>query len=307
MATSGNTIVSTTTQKLIKNAFIYSNIYDKITAISDENYNIALDCLNDMIQAWKNIGYNIWKDKKAYLFTQYNTSEYSLGNTAHATESYVSTTLSANAASGAGTITVASATGISSGDFIGIIKDSGYIFWTTVNGVPVGTTITLTANLDGDAASGNTVFAYTTKITKPLEITNVTLLQNSNNEVGFTQMSRERYSLLANKTSLGSPTQYYYQKRRLDTLFYIWATPSDVSQPITLTFQPYFDKFLDQSNEPDFPSEWFKAITWNLASELGVIFGINDVSQNKVDMKSQYWLQMAISNDNEDATLTFKG
>jgi hypothetical protein len=306
MATSGNTIVATTTQALIKDSFIYANIYNKVSAIPTDNYNTALDTLNDMIQGWKSIGFNIWKDKQAFLFTQYNTSSYSLGNTAHATESYVGTTLSVAVVSGAGSITVADATGISSGDFIGIIKDNNNIFWTTVNGAPVANVITLTANIDGDASSGKTVFAYTTKITKPFEITSVTLLQNSNNEVRFTQMSRERYMLLANKTSLGSPTQYYYQRRRLDTLFYIWTAPSDPSQPISFTYQPYFDKFLDANNEPDFPTEWFMAIKWNLSSELGIIFGINDVSQAKVDAKAEYWLKMALSNDNEDATLTFK-
>lgn len=306
MSTSGNNVLTTTTQELIQNAFIYSGVYRKTSSITNENYNTALKCLNDMVQAWKSYGFNIWKDIKAYLFTQYNTSEYSLGNTAHATESYVATTLDGAVISGAGSVELTSATGITDGDFIGIIKDDSNIFWTTINGL-VGTTATLTDNIDGACADDNVVFTYTTKITKPLEIVNVTLLQNSSNEVGFTQMSRERYMLLANKASLGSPTQYYYQTRRTDTLMFLWATPSDPSQPVTFTYQPYFDKFLNQSNEPDFPAEWFKAITWNLADELSVVFGTSENRKKDTEKKARYWLDMARSGDNEDASLTFGG
>ena len=72
------------------------------------------------------------------------------------------TTLTANGSGGNTTITVASITGIASGDIIGIKLDTGLYHFTTVNGAPAGSTVTLTAALPGSgvvATSGNAVVA----------------------------------------------------------------------------------------------------------------------------------------------------
>lgn len=67
------------------------------------------------------------------------------------------TTLSANAASDATSVTVTSATGIVSGNSIGVALDDGTVHWTYVSSV-TGTTVTLGTALYGAAASGNTVY-----------------------------------------------------------------------------------------------------------------------------------------------------
>lgn len=304
MATSSNKLYSITTQQIINDAFYKATIYRKGASIPSENYNGALEDLNLIIKAWQSSGFNIWNDVRAYLFMQYNTASYSLGNTAHCTESYVETTLSADVASGGGSVSLTSATGITDGDYIGIIKDDGYIFWTTINGL-VGTTATLTDNIDGDATSGNVVFTYTTKITKPLEITNVSLRRSSTEESSLLPSSRKTYFDLANKSSLGVPSQYYYQRRRTDTLLYIYPTPSDISEILQITYQPYLDNMEAQANEPDFPIEWGMALKYALASELCISHGVSDKQFNKINLKAEYWLNLAKSNDNEDTSLYF--
>jgi hypothetical protein len=67
------------------------------------------------------------------------------------------TTLSSGASATDTTIDVTSATGVTSGDIIGILLDDGSTQWTTVNGAPSGTTITITDALTGNTASGNSV------------------------------------------------------------------------------------------------------------------------------------------------------
>ena len=69
-----------------------------------------------------------------------------------------STTLASAAAKGDLTITVASATGITDGDYIAVVTDDGTQVWTTVNGTPVGAVVTLTLGVMDIAASGNTVY-----------------------------------------------------------------------------------------------------------------------------------------------------
>jgi len=68
------------------------------------------------------------------------------------------TTLNADAAKGATTITVASAANISQFDAIGVVLDDDSLQWTFTPDSPVGNNVTLTEKLRGAAASGNTVY-----------------------------------------------------------------------------------------------------------------------------------------------------
>jgi hypothetical protein len=69
----------------------------------------------------------------------------------------VDTTLSVAAAASATTITVASATGISSGDMIAVLLDDDTTHFTTVSGAPAGNVVTLTVAMPGAAAIGRDV------------------------------------------------------------------------------------------------------------------------------------------------------
>jgi polygalacturonase len=69
----------------------------------------------------------------------------------------VDTTVNSAASSGATTVTVASATGIGSGDLIGVLMDTGQTHWTTVSGAPAGNVVTLAVALTAAAAVGQTV------------------------------------------------------------------------------------------------------------------------------------------------------
>lgn len=55
------------------------------------------------------------------------------------------------------TITVASATGMASGDLIGVELDTGGTHWTTINGAPAGAVVTLTVAMPSGAAIGRAV------------------------------------------------------------------------------------------------------------------------------------------------------
>lgn len=75
------------------------------------------------------------------------------------------TTLGANASKGDTEITVASATGMADGYQIAVTLDNGSYIWTTINGTPDGTTVTLTDALLGNATSGDTVY-FTSSLNK---------------------------------------------------------------------------------------------------------------------------------------------
>lgn len=304
MTTSGVKAFTLTTGDIIDMAFQKAMIFTIRDTIPSADYDIAKRNLNVLVKSWQSYGYNIWNDKRATLFLQYGVNEYELGsNGYHCTENYVRTSLISNVSSGAGTIQVSSSEGISDGDFIGIIKDDNYIFWTNVDGAPVANTIALVDNIDGNAASGKDVFAYTTKISKPLEILNVMLEQTSTNEIILYKIPRQKYFWLSNKNSLGNPNQYYYKPEINKGRLFVWSTPIQTDQVINFTFQPDFDNFVNVSDTPDFPQQWLNAIIYNLAYQLMTDYGITTEQMNRVKADADRYLNLAQGSDNDDGTL----
>jgi hypothetical protein len=75
------------------------------------------------------------------------------------------TTISANAAAGANSLTVDNTIGFNGGDSVGLILDNGVVFMTTIESDPSGDTINLSGVLPYSAANGNTLTNYTSSTT----------------------------------------------------------------------------------------------------------------------------------------------
>lgn len=230
--------------------------------------------LNLMLKAWMGTGLHVWTTEEAILFTQANQARYSIGltSTDHMTDAYdfASTTLTADAAAAAATITVDSITDIAASDYLGIELDDGTFQWTTVNGAPSGTTVTPAVVLTGAASSGNRVIAYTTKILRPLKIVNARAYQYSDErETEMTDLSHLDYQRLPTKTNTSSqPVQWFYQPKIPLGVMSIYSTPSDVDFGVRFTYhRPIFDMTAN-SETADVPAEWQEALVYNLAVRL---------------------------------------
>jgi len=234
------------------------------------------DQLNIMVKAWDAIGLHIWTETEATLFLQPDQVSYVLGGstTDHATEDYTATTLSAQAASGATTISVTSATGFASTYKVGVILDSGDIFWTTESGAPSGTTITLAAALTGAAASGNAVYVYQTGILRPLRIVGGRRYAFQGELITqMTQMARLDYRNLPNPTNTGTITQFFYDPRggaNDQGVMWVWPAPPDVTSAMTFTWWRPIQDFTTGANTPDLPNEWLDPLIWNLAFKMAL-------------------------------------
>lgn len=71
----------------------------------------------------------------------------------------VPTTVNATEATGQTVITVASIAGISSGDIVGVLLDNGLTHWSSVNGAPVATEVTITDALPSATSAGKAFVA----------------------------------------------------------------------------------------------------------------------------------------------------
>lgn len=274
------TSFSVTESELIQNAMEDAGIADPQESISAADYQTARRKLNMLVKQWTGQidfapGLKLWTRRRAYLFLQHNQAEYSLGPTGdHATESYVSTTLSVGASLGAGSVTVASATGLSSGMNIAVELSTGALQWTTINGAPAGAVVTLAATLTASALSGARVFAYTDKMRRPFDIETAVRRDTDGNDTPMDSMLLGTYESLPSKLTEGTPSALYFEAQRTNAKVYLSCAPEDVTQVIRMVYLSYISDFSQTSDAVDMPAEWYRALSAQLSIDLCIPFKV---------------------------------
>ena len=267
--------------------------------------------LNAIVTAAQATGAHVWTEEEAILFLQPNQVRYEIGgpetngDTSDA-NAWTQLTLSANAAQGAGSITVASAAGITSGQNIGVILDDGTTQWTTVNGAPSGNVITLAAVLTGSASSGNYAMAYTSAISRPLKVPAARLLYlNGLNEVPMKVMSRQEYMDTPNKLSPGTPTQFFYTPQVDRGILYCWPAPQFSTYAIRFTWYRPLEDFINANDTMDFPQEWVSPLVWTLARDLMGVYDTPPPRQQFINAQAALYADLLTGYDRESEPVQF--
>ena len=272
MATSGSINLSASRDDIITEALEILGVLAEGTTPSAAQLTSCARTLNYMIKAWQADGINLFAVQQVYLFLIKNQSAYSLISTTtdHYTASFVETTTSAAALSGASSIVVTSATGISASDKIGVYQDST-MHWTTVNGAPSGSTVTLTAPLTADVASGAVVYAYTSKAKRPMRVLESVI--HDENDTPIHVGSREEYFNQSGKDTDGRVNTIYFDPQVETPKLYVWPQTDDERHYLKLYVQRTLDDVDSAVNEVDFPQEWYLPLAANLAVLLGPKYG----------------------------------
>ncbi len=279
MATSGSSDFSTNRNAIIQEAYELGGILRTGQALSGAQLAKGSRVLNAMVKAWMASGIHIWTVVEGVLIPQADQIQYALGSstTDHVClkSDYVETALAADAASGATSLTVDSITGIAASDKIGIVLDDGTVHFTTVNGAPSGTTVTITLALTDTAGSGAKVMTYTNKLVRPIKIVAARRKNlSSGYETTLTRLERADYQSLAAKTSSGLPSQYFYDPQLTLGQFYIYQREDSISEIINFTCHRPIEDFDAAADNPDLPQEWIKALNYGLALDLGDSYDI---------------------------------
>ncbi len=315
MATSGTSTFNLTRDQIIKSALRKAGAIESSETPSAAMVNDCADALNMMVKEWDTLGIHLWTESEGTLFLQPGQYQYSLGPSSpdHATQTlppnYIQTTLTAAASAGATSITVDSITNMLNGDNIGVVLDSGDIFWTTVSGSPSGSIVTLTSGLTSAAASGNNVYDYTTAILRPLRLVAARRkLISSGIETPMVRMSRLDYRDLPNKANTGIPTQFFYDPLGGAInygIFYIWPAPVDATNLVNFTWYRQIQDFNSAGDTPDFPQEWINALVWNLAAEMAPEFDLTPTRFTLLKAQAQQKLDMVTGWDREPESVYF--
>lgn len=283
MASSGSYNFATDRDTLIADAHLYIGAIGEGETPSANQVTEAARMLNMIVKLREADGMPLWAIKRGYILPFSGAS--SINTNSHVVVAYDTTTLGGDEAAAQTALTVASITGFSASDQLGIELDDGSIDWTTINGAPSGTTITATAGLTSAASSGNRVFGYTAsseRIQKPLRILHADILQLANNTShSINVVSEQDYFGLGSRTTEGTPNQIYYSRvpssdTALETNGTIFVYPrfSAGDHVIEFTYQRPFMDFDASTDEPDFPQAFYLPIVIELAALLGPKFGV---------------------------------
>lgn len=301
MATSGSVDFIVTRDDIITEALEHLGVLGEGQTPSADQLTSCSRTLNMMVKAWQAEGMNLSTLQRTYLFLEKNKSEYTLSSTGdNWTTFFVSTQTAAAANSGDSTLTVDSITGVSSGDYIGIQLDDGTMQWTTVNSAPSGTTIPLTATLTSTVAIDNYVYVYTSKANKPAGITSATVKKATGNETTVELINNTDYTDLSTKDSSGQVNQIWFKKEIADPKLFVWPQTNVSTDYLVLWVQRTFEDFDAAGDNPDFPQEYYMALSTGLAASLGFKYGTPAGLLDRLMLAAERYKEEAMGFDSQD-------
>lgn len=113
---------------------------------------------------------------------------------------------------------------------------------------------------------------------KPLKISQAFLHDTSSGiDIPMTQLTRADYNSLGNKTTTGTPIQFFYDVQNTYGDLYLFPVPdanAETNKVVTIVYQRPFEDFDVSTDEPDFPQEWFDTIKFMLADRLAPEYGL---------------------------------
>jgi len=280
MARSGSTDYSVTRSTIITQAFKRARIYGPGDTLDSDDEADAVIELNLMIKKDLASGLHLWAIEEGVLPLVLSQEKYQLGGTsgdeATTAADWNKTECETAADSGDGTIDVDSITGIADGDYIGIELDGGDLQWTTVNGDPAGSTVTLTDNLTDDVAVDNHVYSFTTYIERPVRILpdTIRLEGEDGTETPVYMVERSRYMSIPDKSTQGKTNLVYPDRQYTFMDLYTWPTCEDVKDVLLFSFERTLQDMDATANNPDYPIEAVDYLIDGLAARLGRIFGV---------------------------------
>lgn len=275
MTTSGVFTLTNTANDIVTAALRKCGAIDVEQDLQTADINTGLSELNRLVKYLQTKGANLWKEEEGVLFLDVGKTSYSLGPTGDEccdSDDFVSSTLSADEALGQTILSITSTTGMTAADYIGIELDDSTRQWTTIVSVDSPTQVTVTASLTGAAASGNTIYTFTSLIPRPLAVIGeMSRFQTtvSAEQVPIRRWSREEYYNQTNKTSTGDVVNDYYQPLLTNGQYIVWQPSNTVKGLVRFTYQKPIEVFSTTANSPDFPAEWYLPLVFKLAEVIG--------------------------------------
>jgi hypothetical protein len=146
-------------------------------------------------------------------------------------------------------------------------------------------------------------------IAKPLKVYQAWLHdEDTNIDVPMRILTRQEYNILGNKATVGMPIQIFYEPLRDHGVMHVFPTTdsySELHKKLYFVYQRPFEDFDAATDNPDFPQEWYDAVTYGLATRLAPEYGLPASDRKTLWQEATIIKNEAISFGTEEGSLYF--
>ena len=307
MATSSSSDFNRTRDQIIARAGRIIGAFKAGETMGAQEVTDFSEALNAMVKRWSATpGMLTWAMSEATLFPQAAQSQYAVAvnGADHCTLSYYATTISSTEAGGQTVLSVTATTGMTVADYIGVVLDTGSMQWSTISS-KTSNTVTIADALTSQAAAGNAVFSYTTKIPRPMRLLDkpgavrrYDIASGIEIPIG-PPMARSDYQMLTNKSQSGIVNRVFYDPQLSTGYLYLWSPPRTVTSLVKFTFQRPIQDFDAAADNPDLPQEWIDPLVWNLADVLAMEYDVPAERADRISVRAAKYLSDVSGPDRE--------
>tara|TARA_R110002126_G_scaffold73946_3_gene184545 strand:- start:570 stop:1223 length:654 start_codon:yes stop_codon:yes gene_type:complete len=130
---------------------------------------------------------------------------------------------------------------------------------------------------------------------RPFEILGVRFRQNDI-DMPMTQIMRNEYFDLPQKSSAGTPTTFFSDRRKETTDLYVWPVLAvATTQTFEITYVKEFEDAL-ANDVADFPGEYQDAVVYGLAARLADDY---EIAADRVIQRAEMEMQIAMAQDRQ--------
>ena len=140
---------------------------------------------------------------------------------------------------------------------------------------------------------------------KPLRIIDAYIRDSNNNDTPLQIISQKEYLQYGQKSTASTTNSIYYDKGIATGTLFVFPASSDTTHNIHIVVQRPIQDAGNSTDNPDFPTEWFKALKWGLASELSLEYEVDLNRVQLIEMKASKFLEDMLSWDQDDASISF--
>ena len=165
-------------------------------------------------------------------------------------------------------------------------------------------TVTLVAGQNSYPLGASTT---PTAIDRPLHVFAANRKSSSGNEVPLVPLTRADWMATPNKTSGGTPVQYYYDTQTSTGLLYVWPTPQvGTTDTLVIDVDRQLDIMSDSLDDFDFPMQWQECLAYMLATRIAPEYGV-PLPERAQLIKEAALLYGNISSDDRDLASIYFG
>lgn len=136
---------------------------------------------------------------------------------------------------------------------------------------------------------------------KPHRIISVRYRNTSSIDLPMSEMTREEYFDLPQKTATGIPTQWYFDKQSATRSIYVWPVMSSVTtETLRVSYRRKIEDIDNLDDDLDVPQEHLEVVDFNLAARLADCYGRTGEHINRVIARAELLLNDVLDDDRED-------